>query len=315
MGRACAGVSTDRYQLMREPIPNLRHRRTPTFMVLLAGLLALLGWLAFAASAESADNLRGDIPTGDEVRAELDAIADRRVELVGELAAAERSLTVILEAREQLDSEQRRLTAEIEASTESLRLVGIRAFMSGGPVGNLEFLSDIGDASELSWRNHLMRNHASSFTVAVRRLRFVRSQADGSVLESIDRAGELRHEIDMLTLSLDGLGPMEEEAHRLVLLAEAWDRAAIAIAEGSYGIAPADKWEALRLCESTHNYEAISPSGLYRGAYQFDIATWYTVGGVGDPIQAPPEEQDARARELYARRGDQPWPVCGRYLK
>ncbi|NDH88757.1 MAG: hypothetical protein EBY61_09130, partial [Actinobacteria bacterium] len=98
-------------------------------------------------------------------------------------------------------------------------------------------------------------------------------------------------------------------------LAEAWDRAAIAIAEGAWGIAPNDKWEQLRFCESTHNYEAISPSGTYRGAYQFDYPTWQTVGGTGDPAAAPPEEQDARARELYARRGPQPWPECGRFLE
>ena len=30
----------------------------------------------------------------------------------------------------------------------------------------------------------------------------------------------------------------------------------------------------LRACESTDNYQAISRSGLYRGAYQFDQATW-----------------------------------------
>lgn len=284
-------------------------------MALLAGLLALLGWFAFAASAESADDLRGDIPTGDDIRAELDAIADRRVELVGELAAAEREIAKIFEEREQLDSKQRRLAAEIEASTESLRLVGVRAFMNGGPVGDLELLANIADVSDLSWRNHLIRNHASSFTVAVQRLRLVRSQADESVLENIDQAGELRAIVDMINFSLDGLVPLQAEARRLIPLAEAWDRAAIAIAEGPYGIAPADKWKALRFCESTHNYQAISPSGIYRGAYQFDIATWYTVGGIGDPIQASPEEQDARARELYARRGDQPWPVCGRHLK
>lgn len=300
---------------MREPIPDRRHRRTPTFVALLAGLLALLGWFAFSASAESADDLRGDIPTGDDVRAELGAIADRRVELVGELTAAEREIGQIFVAREQLDADQRRLTAEIEASTESLRLVGVRAFMNGGPVGDLEILADISDASELSWRNHLVRNHASSFTVAVERLRVLRSQADDDVLDSIDRASELRGLIDTINLSIAGLGPVEAEARRVLPLAEAWDRAAIAIATGAYGIAPADKWEALRFCESTHNYEAISPSGIYRGAYQFDIATWRTVGGDGDPIQAPPEEQDARARELYARRGDQPWPVCGRHLK
>jgi hypothetical protein len=300
---------------MPEPIPDRRYRRTSTFLALLAGLLALLGWFAFAASAESADDLRGDIPTGDDIRAELDAIADQRVELVGQLAAAEREIAKIFEEREQLDSKQRRLAAEIEASTESLRLVGVRAFMNGGPVGDLELLSNIADASELSWRNHLIRNHASSFTVAVQRLRLVRSQADESVLENIDRAGELRAIVDMINFSLDGLVPVQAEAHRLIPLAEAWDRATAAIAEGPYGIAPADKWKALRFCESTHNYQAISPSGTYRGAYQFDFATWYTVGGIGDPIQAPPEEQDARARELYARRGDQPWPVCGRHLK
>lgn len=300
---------------MREPIPDRRHRRTPIFLALLTGLLALLGWSAFAASAESVDDLRGDIPTGEAVRAQLAEIADRRVELLRELTAAEREVAEIHAARELLGAEQRRLTAEIEASTESLRLVGLRAFMSGGPVGDLEFLADISDASELSWRNHLVRNHASSFTVAVERLRLLRARADDSVLESIDRAAELSGFIDTLNVSLAGLNPQEAEAWRVLSLADAWDRAAVAIAQGPYGIAPADKWEKLRFCESTHNYEAISPSGVYRGAYQFDIQTWYTVGGSGDPIQAPPEEQDARARELYARRGDQPWPVCGRHLK
>lgn len=285
------------------------------FMALLIGLLALLGGFAFAASAETAEDLRGDIPTGDAVRAELDAIADRRVELVGELTSAEGEVAELLEEREQLDADQRRLTAEIEASTESLKLIGVRAFMNGGPVGDLELLADISDASELSWRNHLVRNHASSFTVAVERLRLLRSLADDEVLEGIDRAGELRGLIDTINLSLAGLGPVEAEALSLLPLADAWDRAAAAIAKGPHGIAPAEKWEALRFCESTHNYEAVSPSGIYRGAYQFDIPTWYTVGGTGDPIQAPPEEQDARARELFARRGDQPWPVCGRHLK
>ena len=71
-----------------------------------------------------------------------------------------------------------------------------------------------------------------------------------------------------------------------------------------------EKWEKLRFCESTDNYRATSPTGKYRGAYQFDFATWRTVGGTGDPAAAPPAEQDARARERYARRGHQPWE-CG----
>jgi len=146
-------------------------------------------------------------------------------------------------------------------------------------------------------------------------LRALRGLADSSVIETIEVATSLRFEIGVHERVLEGLADREAEILAVLPLAEAWDRAAIAIASGQYGIAPAEKWEKLRLCESTHDYQAISPSGLYRGAYQFDLPTWKTVGGTGDPALASPEEQDARARELYARRGPQPWPVCGRFLE
>lgn len=63
-------------------------------------------------------------------------------------------------------------------------------------------------------------------------------------------------------------------------------------------------------CESGGNPRAVSPSGQYRGKYQFDYATWASVGGSGDPAAASEAEQDKRALILYSRRGSQPWPVC-----
>ena len=66
----------------------------------------------------------------------------------------------------------------------------------------------------------------------------------------------------------------------------------------------------IRACESGSNYQARSASGRYRGAYQFDFATFASVGGKGDPAAASPAEQDRRARLLYAQRGASPWPVC-----
>jgi hypothetical protein len=75
-----------------------------------------------------------------------------------------------------------------------------------------------------------------------------------------------------------------------------------------------DGWEYLRQCESGGNYQAVSADGSYRGAYQFDAATWRGVGGTGDPAAASPAEQDARALMLYEQRGASPWPSCGRYL-
>ena len=64
-------------------------------------------------------------------------------------------------------------------------------------------------------------------------------------------------------------------------------------------------------CESGGNPAAISPSGLYRGKYQFHRATWESVGGSGDPAAASEAEQDHRAALLYAREGPAPWPICG----
>lgn len=62
--------------------------------------------------------------------------------------------------------------------------------------------------------------------------------------------------------------------------------------------------------ESGGNYGAVSRSGKYRGAYQFDQRTWQSVGGSGDPATASPSEQDQRAAALYAKRGSAPWSVC-----
>ena len=82
----------------------------------------------------------------------------------------------------------------------------------------------------------------------------------------------------------------------------------------NYGNPSESQWLSLRLCESSDNPRAISPQGWYRGLYQFDLSTWRSVGGTGDPIDASREEQDYRAQLLYAARGPSPWPTCGRFL-
>lgn len=76
----------------------------------------------------------------------------------------------------------------------------------------------------------------------------------------------------------------------------------------------AEAWAEVRRCESGGNYRAVSRSGRYRGAYQFDMQTWAAMGGKGDPAGALPLEQDARARLLFNQRGARAWPQCGRVL-
>jgi hypothetical protein len=70
-----------------------------------------------------------------------------------------------------------------------------------------------------------------------------------------------------------------------------------------------------RRIESTGNYGAVSPGGTYRGAYQFDQRTWDSNAAASgrndlvglDPARAAAGDQDQMARDLYARRGNQPW--------
>lgn len=76
--------------------------------------------------------------------------------------------------------------------------------------------------------------------------------------------------------------------------------------------APSASLAAIAECESGGDYQAVSASGRYRGAYQFDAQTHRSVGGDGNAADDSPAEQDAAAERLMARRGTQPWPVCGR---
>jgi len=68
--------------------------------------------------------------------------------------------------------------------------------------------------------------------------------------------------------------------------------------------------QAIAQCESGGDPTAIGGGGLYRGKYQFSVATWQAVGGTGDPAAAPEAEQDRRAIILYDTSGPGQWPVC-----
>lgn len=66
----------------------------------------------------------------------------------------------------------------------------------------------------------------------------------------------------------------------------------------------------IRQLESGNNYK--SPGG---GAYQFQDATWRSLGYTGSAQDYPPEVQDEAARKLKARDGWRPWttaPMCGK---
>ena len=63
-------------------------------------------------------------------------------------------------------------------------------------------------------------------------------------------------------------------------------------------------WAALARCESGGNPRAVGGGGLYFGLYQFSLRHLARASAArGDPADASPAEQTARAQPLYARSG------------
>jgi hypothetical protein len=111
-----------------------------------------------------------------------------------------------------------------------------------------------------------------------------------------------------LEQGLDGLRDRVEKAREAAKAAEAAPEAS-----GDYGLVGGVSQatlDAIAACESGGDPTAVNGAGYY-GKYQFDLGTWQSVGGTGNPADAPESEQDMRASMLYAQAGTSPWPVCG----
>lgn len=89
--------------------------------------------------------------------------------------------------------------------------------------------------------------------------------------------------------------------------------------EGAPAVVPSERdlqfLDCTKDIESDGNYQAVSPSGKYRGAYQFDQPTWDStaqragrpdLAGI-QPDHASPADQDAMAVTLLHWRGSAPW--------
>jgi peptidoglycan hydrolase CwlO-like protein len=65
------------------------------------------------------------------------------------------------------------------------------------------------------------------------------------------------------------------------------------------------------MCESGGDYGALNPSSGAGGAYQILPSTWALYGGEGEPQDAPKEEQDRIAAEIWADSGGSAWVCAG----
>lgn len=265
------------------------------------------------------------IPSVPEAEAALAAAQAWRAEVMGRIAAAEDEQARVRARIAELDAGDRELAARVEQARVRARTLLVEAYVGGGPISVLQYLVDAPSAGDLTWRRYLVRSSAEHTHEAARLYQAAREEVSAEVLDlvlAVDRArlaaDEARAELVRAEAAVS-----EAEVSLLEARHEADHRAGrIVVRSGDDGGPTPDQsgnargpgWAKLRECESGGNYAIADRTGAFRGAYQFAVSTWYGVGGVGDPADAPPAEQDYRAQVLYEAQGARPWPVCGRFL-
>jgi hypothetical protein len=244
--------------------------------------------------------------SSEEAQAQLDAV-------IAEQAASEQRLVELEAEREALRAEfaglaveQQELVAQLEAARARAMSLAIGAYVAGDSSDQVSYFFAADEATDLAWRQEMLSIHSDATTDAADEYERLSEEAEEQLGDLANRGAENEAAIAQTRSDLE----LYPEAIRI---AEAKLFQAKAEEAAARRGATAEGWAALRACESGGNYSTNTGNGFY-GAYQFDLQTWGSVGGTGLPSDAPPEEQDARAAALYAQRGSQPWPVCGRFL-
>jgi peptidoglycan hydrolase CwlO-like protein len=322
-----------------------RQHSTPTRRVR-AGLVALLGLIALAvpAVAGAATTVSKQMETVRRLEVELAGLDARH----GQAAAAYDAARARLEEiRDRIAANTAALAdARTEYATARLMLSNRLSVLYRTPApSGLQILLRTGSLSEalsrVEFLERAQREDARlirSISAARDRMRAARVRlladqrsAKNEKKETADRLAEVRSirsaRLGVLSSARRQLTVMiaqaqaAADARRLATLRAAQQRVQGQRESGGVPapvtptapISVPDKLRQIAQCESGGNPSAVSPSGLYRGKYQFDPQTWKSLGGAGDdPAAASEAEQDRVASLLYSQRGAAPWPVCGR---
>ncbi len=244
---------------------------------------------------------------------ELDALEREADALQRELADALEAINGLRIARDNLELNRPARGEALDQARADARRMAVAAYVSIGPPLQGIDLLNAETASDMSWRNALLRQQTERLNDAAETYAVLAGETDVDVLNLTDEISDETRRVEELNRTLNRVTSRMPEAAWYISIARIHDEADAEFRErGRVDPTPA-QWQALRRCESTETYN-IDTGNTFYGAYQFTWDTWETVGGNGNPALAPPAEQDARARLLYSRRGNQPWPICGRFL-
>ena len=257
-----------------------------------------------------------DTPPWDDLEKALLQLAGAEAEFESserKIEEKERELSDLLRAEDKEEALEISFLLEMKEAEDLTKELAIEAFMGGDSMSSAAYLLDSENVGDLIFRRAILLEATEAVEKQSQDYAEMIEAASASMLDIADQIDDLLADI----LDEKGRRTQAEEkilrAEHVVTIAQIHASADVLKAERGRVEPTAEQWRKLRFCESTEQYDISTGNGYY-GAYQFDLITWVGVGGEGDPSEAPPEEQDARARYLYHLNGWYPWPVCGRFL-
>jgi hypothetical protein len=292
-------------------------RRAPQRLALV--LLALVTLATVVAPAQSQE---GEVaPPWRDLEAAQQDLADLSAGILdaqGAILASEAELAALGATVDTNGDDTAAIAGRLLATQERARRLAVEAYINGGPVTDSLFVLDAASANDYAYRATLMSESAEAVASSQTAYRDLRDAASVEAIALAKRMEDVKREIIRAEAAIAEAETKFADLNWVITIAEIHADADVQMERWGRIEPTSEEWDQLRFCESTRDY-AISTGNSYYGAYQFDVTTWVDMGGFGVPSNAPPEEQDARARYLYALRGSGygrggAWPVCGRFL-
>jgi hypothetical protein len=179
--------------------------------------------------------------------------------------------------------------------------------------------------ADLAGRVRSLRNEVKNALAAVRQAKAAQDAYNARVADARDQIATVRANAEAQAAKLDAARQQEAAAiQSLQSNVSTWEsqvqqiQAAQAAAAQQASAASAQQtvaswvgnWaipQAIVMCESGGNFNAVNPSSGAGGAYQILPSTWRLYGGSGAPQDASPSEQSSIASQIWADSGPSAW--------
>ena len=248
----------------------------------------------------------------EQARADLAAAENELADLRDERTSLGDEQEALAEERAALGEENAAYTQMVQDSLIDARRLAVAAYTSRGSRAS-DYFANSDSAAEMTWRRYFVATQSDLMRNAVTSFVELSAAATDDQVSLAERADALARRLAAIERDIVRAETAIDDAEFVVSIAEINADAAELMARNGRPDPTDEQWAQVRFCESRDNYDIDTGNSFY-GAYQFNLQTWVGVGGSGNPADAPPQEQDARARYLYGLRGGQPWPLCGRFL-